>query len=78
VTDIYRDIELSNQKLFNDEKSYAKYFKNKFASLLTIVAIDRIKCLLSLSLAKGLLFSKLVLHRIELQKKMLIINIESS
>ena len=39
--------------------------------------IDRITAILSLRMVKGILYSKLILERIDLQKKLLIVNIDS-
>ena len=44
----------------------------------TKIAICRIKCILSLKLAKGIFFAKLILKRIELNKLLLSMQIESN
>ena len=44
----------------------------------TNIAICRIKCILSLKLAKGIFFAKLILKRIELNKLLLSMQIESN
>ena len=41
------------------------------------MTIDRINVILSLNLAKGILYLKLILKRIELCKQQLIVNIDS-
>ena len=54
------------------------YYHNKYRRRAANVSIDRIRCILSLKLAKGILFYYLVLKRIELNKSLLTMNIESN
>ena len=78
VSDMFRDLPLSDQKFFNDSQSYKMYFYNKYRMMAANIALSRIQCILSLNLAKGVFFSQLILKRIELSKKVLMMQVESN
>ena len=54
------------------------YFYNKYRMMAANIALSRIQCILSLNLAKGVFFSQLILKRIELSKKVLMMQVESN
>jgi hypothetical protein len=78
VNDIFRDVELNNEHFYTDSKSYQRYIQYRFITKAIKITIDRITCIISLKLAKGILYSQLILKRTELYKKQFLMEIDSN
>ena len=74
--DIFRGNDLNNEQLYNDSKSHQRQIQYRFSLRSQKVTFNRIQSILSLGLAKGILYPNLILKRIEIQKKLFIMNID--
>ena len=78
INDIFRDNAFNNEHKYNDSNFEKRQILYRFSSRIFRKTIDRIRCILSLGLAKGILHPLLILKRIELQKKLFIMDLDCS
>jgi hypothetical protein len=78
VNDIFRDNAFNNEHKYNDSNFNKRQILYRFSSRIFRKTSDRIRCILSLGLAKGILYPLLILKRIELSKKLFIMDLDSS
>lgn len=77
VDDLFKDNILNNLHMYNDSNSHQRYIQYRFTAKSAKVILDKIYCIFSLKLAKGILFPLLLMKRIEVQKKLFIMNIDA-
>ena len=75
--DIFSGLILNNKHTYNDTSAHQRVIQYRFTSKAQKMTLNRIQCILSLGLAKGILYPLLLMKRIEIQKKLFIINIDS-
>ena len=77
VDDIFIDLSINGYHHYSDKSADLRKIMYRQESKKLRNTMKRIETIISLKLAKGILLSKLILKRIQLQKKLLIIKIDS-
>lgn len=77
VEDIFRNNPINGRHLYTDSLAYQRELKYRLKRRDNFIVLNRIKSIMALKLAKGILFSKILLLRIELYKELLIISLDS-